>query len=415
ALNGLQGKKKRADLTIADYSSTLASIVTSNLCDIAKGQHQSFIRTLLQKITAKALDASTPPSSSGEDTFVPTLHYPEYERHVVQEYADVYFEEFEKRYLFIPINEFHSWMNALLSRKLADDSPAVPLVDAILTIGYRLTQKHNADDPNLAGKGAQQYRAVGLKPRCQLIGVQASILTIQALVAMTISFQGSHASAEPLSFISVAVQHCLTLKLNRITGIRNLAKSEDEYQLLQLIFWVVYLLEKPLAMRLGRSSSIDDDFIDYSPRMIQHQSDRRPFIFLCEHAKLCSIVIKQLYGLAKSKERRDEMKGTIDSLDKLLQAWKDSWLKQQESNQIKSGSQDFMASASLCEQKAEICLKYHELKVTIHHKSEDFRDNMAFLGMASGWFSRLATTTSYNIAYNELTQLIALAQQQCVQ
>ncbi|KAL9106129.1 MAG: hypothetical protein Q9187_008604 [Circinaria calcarea] len=96
ALNGLQGKKKRADLTIADESSTLASIVTSNLRDIAKGQHQTFIRTLLQKVTAKALDASTPPSSSGEDTFVPTLHYPEYERHVVQEYADVYFEEFEK-------------------------------------------------------------------------------------------------------------------------------------------------------------------------------------------------------------------------------------------------------------------------------------------------------------------------------
>ncbi|KAL9106694.1 MAG: hypothetical protein Q9187_008529, partial [Circinaria calcarea] len=98
--------------------------------------------------------------------------------------------------------------------------------------------------------------------------------------------------------------------------------------------------------------------------------------------------------------------------------WKDSWLKQQESNQIKSGSQDFMASASLCEQKAEIYLKYHEFKVTIHHNttiSEDFRDNMAFLGMASGWFGRLATTTSYNIAYSELTQLTALAQQQCVQ
>ena len=38
---------------------------------------------------------------------------------------------------------------------------------------------------------------------------------------------------------------------------------------------------------------------------------------------------------------------------------------------------------------------------------------MAFLGMASGWLGRLTVTTAYDVAFEELMQLIALAQQQC--
>lgn len=45
-------------------------------------------------------------------------------------------------------------------------------------------------------------------------------------------------------------------------------------------------------------------------------------------------------------------------------------------------------------------------------RSEDFRKDMAFLGMASGWFGRLTVTTAYDVAFEELMQLIALAQQQ---
>jgi hypothetical protein len=37
-------------------------------------------------------------------------------------------------------------------------------------------------------------------------------------------------------------------------GIRCLAETTQEIALFQRIFWVVYSIEKPLAMRLGRSS-----------------------------------------------------------------------------------------------------------------------------------------------------------------
>jgi hypothetical protein len=53
------------------------------------------------------------------------------------------------------------------------------------------------------------------------------------------------------------------------------------------------------------------------------------------------------------------------------------------------------------------------IDVFSNDRSEDFRSNMAFLGMASGWLGRLATTTAHSIAFNEIMELIALAQQQC--
>lgn len=49
-------------------------------------------------------------------------------------------------------------------------------------------------------------------------------------------------------------------------------------------------------------------------------------------------------------------------------------------------------------------------------RSEDFRGNMAFLGMARGWLGRLASTDrdrAREVAFDKIMELIALAQQQC--
>ncbi|KAH8751252.1 hypothetical protein F5882DRAFT_470158 [Hyaloscypha sp. PMI_1271] len=438
----------------ANESSTLASIVCSNLHDITSNPHQSSIRTLLQEVAIKALDATIFPNASNEDSSAPTLHHPHYERHIVQEYANAYFDEFHQRFPFILRDQFQCLMDALLTRKLPGGSPAVPLINAILSLGCRLVQKRKTNDPRVADREARRYHAVALGAREHL----------------TIYFQSLQTSALALSLVSTAVQHCLTLKLNRIKSVRTLASSDQEYQLLRHVFWVVYSLEKPLAMRLGRCSSIDDDFVDFSPRMIQNSSEpgttNQPglFIHLCEHAKLCSMVVKQLYGITKSRARRNDIQETFHSLDMLLQDWRDSRLEQRGLIQTDPGLPvpERTIQSSYDENNVELYLRYHELKVTIYHKgkpcvqsarevlsqahlwepsakysdwlivqvpimaccvllidvfsndrSEDFRSNMAFLGMASGWLGRLAITTSHSIAFNEIMELISLAQQQC--
>jgi hypothetical protein len=68
--------------------------------------------------------------------------------------------------------------------------------------------------------------------------------------------------------------------------------------------------------------------------MIQNSSEpgttNQPglFIHLCEHAKLCSMVVKQLYGITKSRVRRNDIQETFHSLDMLLKDWRDSILEQ---------------------------------------------------------------------------------------
>lgn len=189
-------------------------------------------------------------------------------------------------------------------------------------------------------------------------------------------------SPTAVSLIFTAAQHCLILRLDRIDSIRALATSGEDCRLMQYIFWAVYSFEKPLALRFGRSSvrsslilsyqqlltlqSIDDDFIDYSPRTIQQlpdptQSD--PFICQCEHAKLCSMILKQLYSNNRSTIRRSDFEPTLYRLDQLLQAWKGSAL-----GHIDSVSSNPTTSNLSSGQRSDVLLKHHELRVTIYHR-----------------------------------------------
>jgi hypothetical protein len=138
--------------------------------------------------------------------------------------------------------------------------------------------------------------------------------------------------ATMISLISLAAQYSLDLKMNRRAGIRALSKNPQEQCLFQRIFWCIYSIEKPLAIRIGRCSIIDDDFIDISPHNMYHFSDlispeRDELLYCCEFAKLCSIAAKRIYG-AQSPVTDPTSKASIAlSLKDMLESWKCSVLK----------------------------------------------------------------------------------------
>lgn len=115
--------------------------------------------------------------------------------------------------------------------------------------------------------------------------------------------------------------------------------------------------------------SIDDDFIDYSPRTIQGHLEQpdstrpNPFVCLCEYAKLCSMTLKQLYSNLRSTVPRSDFESTLHGLDQLLQAWKSAALGQVDGDPSKS-----VTSSLSSEQHSDVLLKYHELRVTIYHR-----------------------------------------------
>ncbi|KAK0512799.1 hypothetical protein JMJ35_004816 [Cladonia borealis] len=427
---------------IEDECSTLASIIRSNFHTIPDSPNGLSIRSLLEDVAKKALDVSYTGTHCIQDIDKPTQR-PSYIRHDVVGYADAYFEKYQKCLPFLAQDQFNALLNAFLAHQLPDDSPAIPLINSIFALGCRLVIQLKSQDGRLADEEARRYHAA-------------------ALTARALYYPCPQTSPIAVSLILTAAQHCLLLKLDRINSIRALATSEEDCRLMQRIFWAVYSFEKPLALRFGRSSSIDDDFIDYSPRTIQRHPEwpkptqADPFICQCEYAKLCSRILKQLYSNNRSTIRRSDYEPTLYGLDQLLQAWKGSAL-----GQIDSMSSDPTTSSLSTGQHSEVLLKYHELRVTIYHKgqpciesarevlaqahqwnpnlsyynwqivqipvmaccivlldvfsnprSDEFRNNLAFLGMAGGWFGRLATTTNNCVAFDELMELIALAQQQ---
>ena len=118
--------------------------------------------------------------------------------------------------------------------------------------------------------------------------------------------------------------------------------------------------------------SIDDDFIDYSPRTIQRRPEQPdstrpdPFICLCEYARLCCMILKQLYSNIGSTVPRGDFESRLHGLDKLLQAWKSAALGQADRDPSK-----IVTSNLSSEQHSDVLLKYHELRVTIYHRYFD--------------------------------------------
>lgn len=65
---------------------------------------------------------------------------------------------------------------------------------------------------------------------------------------------GSREEELTYSITSQMVQLAIALKLNKLQAIQEMAGTDEEIQSLQIIFWVIYSIEKPVMMRLSRYS-----------------------------------------------------------------------------------------------------------------------------------------------------------------
>jgi hypothetical protein len=94
--------------------------------------------------------------------------------------------DYRRRFPFLLKDQFSSSTEALLTGKLSEDNPAVPLINAVLALGCRLVQKRRTNDSKLADQESRHYFAVASRARGHLAGAQAqaSVIAVQALVAM---------------------------------------------------------------------------------------------------------------------------------------------------------------------------------------------------------------------------------------
>lgn len=137
------------------------------------------------------------------------------------------------------------------------------------------------------------------------------------------------------TLIGAAARLATTLGLHQWLGGFGLSKSELQQR--QRVFWVLYVLEKDLATRIGRPSAIDDDDIDLETALNRVENDPAITVsFTGEHnhkfyafKSMCSLAVIQskvhrcLYRVSSRSRTAEERLDSIGQLDAELQVWKD--------------------------------------------------------------------------------------------
>ncbi|PGH15981.1 hypothetical protein AJ80_05357 [Polytolypa hystricis UAMH7299] len=160
------------------------------------------------------------------------------------------------------------------------------------------------------------------------------LLSVQALLGMSLFLQGSPNPQPSFFLVSAAIRLAHSIGLHKRGSAFNLNPVELEQR--KRVFWIAYLLDKDMCLRSGRPPVQDDDDMNVDlpsedpPDNIGNVplSDGKGkinlFRLMCIFATIESKVYKQLYSVKASRQSDGELLNTIGELDRELEEWKDS-------------------------------------------------------------------------------------------
>ena len=160
------------------------------------------------------------------------------------------------------------------------------------------------------------------------------LLSVQALLGMSLFLQGTPNPQPSFFLISAAIRQSHSIGLHKRGSAFNLNPIEAEQR--KRVFWISYMLDKDTCLRSGRPPAQDDDDMNVElpsedpPDNIGNiplgdgKSKVNMFRLMCEFAVISSKVYRRLYSVQASKQTDGELLNTIGELDKELEVWKDS-------------------------------------------------------------------------------------------
>ncbi|KAI5792464.1 fungal-specific transcription factor domain-containing protein [Peziza echinospora] len=230
----------------------------------------------------------------------------------------------------------------LLDKHYSDD----PTIDSgwyaafnmVLAISCRLRISHpvavdSAMAPWVGIDQSSNYfqNAAGVMP--ELLLRNSDLLTIQAILAMTLFMQGT-ANPQPSYFlIAAAVRIANSIGMHRRGNCFGLNPAEVEQR--RRVFWIMYLLDKEMSLRSGRPGAINDDDINVElpdedpPDGVGNMPLRggkgkiNLFRLLAQFSQIEGKVYMLLYSAKAARQSDQELLNTIGDLDRELEAWKE--------------------------------------------------------------------------------------------
>ncbi|RVD80599.1 uncharacterized protein DFL_008493 [Arthrobotrys flagrans] len=251
-----------------------------------------------------------------------------------ESYAQEYFSTVN---LLFPLYHQESF-ESLLEEQYSDNPPKgtgwYASLNMVLAVGSRI-RGSKLKTPSAAedSRGWKLFQnAMCMYPVLTL--QNTDIHSIQALLAMALFLQGT-ANPQPLyNIISAAVRVAFSVGLHRRADAFGFGREEAEHR--KRVFWIAYCIDKDIALRSGRPSTINDEDVNVElPEeesfdglgMVQ-LSDGRGKVNLfrrnCRFAQIQSRVYMQLYSAKAAKQSDGELLNTIGDLDRELEDWRDS-------------------------------------------------------------------------------------------
>jgi hypothetical protein len=255
----------------------------------------------------------------------------------VERYVEAYFstvqsifpvldqEKFEAQLAMLgtdPDGKLHSWK---------------ALLNAVLASGCRAAlSEETAEAFQESGRESWSYFQNALSYETDIIHGATDLMAVQALAVMTIFAQGL-SSPQRLEYTlsSIASRLAQSIGLNRHQQ-PGWNLSEGEIRERNRVFWVIYCLDKTIALRCGRPSMIQDDEISCCfPRGVQiarspgtsHDLAEKSQTFdflLCftRLSRICGIISRRLYSATALYSSSTQLLSILDQLLQDLESWR---------------------------------------------------------------------------------------------
>ncbi|KAK5550753.1 hypothetical protein LTR46_011243 [Exophiala xenobiotica] len=240
--------------------------------------------------------------------------YPFPSREVAVYLVDCYFKTFNAVYPLFSRDTFWELLERQYSESHPPQSSSVSALSIVLSICCALatdTVRVNIRtvDPSVTANLVDlswKYFQSASSIITSLLFAQHDLLMVQTLIGMMFIMQSQIHPEGAFLLIGVAARICTSIGLHRHLQGFELSES-DSYQR-QRVFWILYVLDKDMSIRIGRPSASDDD--DAEIDIVSQQSQGEvsvpvttgergrfyPFQSLCSVALVQSRIFRELYA-----------------------------------------------------------------------------------------------------------------------
>ena len=206
-------------------------------------------------------------------------------------------------------------------------------INVALAIAYRIRVMSNVV-PQQDDQKAWMYLKNAMGVLTELLLRNTDLLSVQALLGMSLFLQGTPNPQPSFVLISAAIRQAHSIGLHKRGSAFNLNLVEAEQR--KRVFWIAYMLDKDTCLRSGRPPAQDDDDMNVdlpsddpsdnigNIPLADGKGKVNLFRRMSEFAVISSNVYRRLYSVNAARQTDGELLNTIGELDKELEAWKDS-------------------------------------------------------------------------------------------